>query len=164
MDWTATTKVYAFFGIYTILTLFPIWLHLQFHNGNKYHAALHMVKNAYETLQRIPTVEECKEFSFYDSDCPLTVFLMFFACYIPAFAFSFIPIGNSVLLYSFLCFLFVMLSVVILLKFKVYKYLLRPFLSMPTNIELATVIECFALLERPHTKTIFYTIPSFFDN
>lgn len=162
--WTTTTKIYASFCMYTFVTLFPIWLCSQFHNRNKYHAALHMVKNAYESLQRIPTVEECKKFSFYDRDCTLTVSLMLFVCYIPGFTFSFIPIDNSTLLYPFLCLLVILLFVVVVSKWKLDKYLLRPFLSRPTNIELTAVIECLTLLEGPRTKTIFYTISSSFDN
>ncbi len=163
VDWTITTIFNAFFSMYTILALFPIWLCLQFHNGNKYHAALHMVKNAYKALQRIPTVEECKKFSFYDGDCTLTFFLVFFMCYILSFAFSFIPIDNSTLLYPFLCLSFTMLSLVIILKWKLDKYLVRPFLAKPTDIELTVVIECLSLLEQPNEKTICIVFPHSFD-
>ena len=164
VDWTITTTINASISMYIFLTLFPIWLCLQFHNGNKYHAALHMVKNAYETLQRIPTVEECKKFSFYDRDCTLTVFLMFFMCYIPSFIFSFIPIDNSTLLYPFLCFLFTVLSMGIILKWKLGKYLVRPFLAKPTDVELTVVIECLSLLEQPNEKKICIVLPHSFDS
>lgn len=33
------------------------------------HAAIHMVMNAYEKYQRIPTIEEAKEASYYTNDC-----------------------------------------------------------------------------------------------
>lgn len=87
----------------------------------KLHAANHMVFNAYNKLNRIPTVEEAKHFSKYTEKCSCVIKGRgFFMTVITLFLGSLIPTANDINLNMLFTVLYIL---VLILAFPIFKKL-----------------------------------------
>lgn len=111
-------------------------------NGStaKFHGAEHMVLNAYQSLQKVPTLEEVKQFSHFSKNCGSRFIISrIFLFSIFSFSFSFL----SVYYVIFHC-LIILLAIIFSKYEKKYGWLsfLQIFItSKPTDNELHLAIE-----------------------
>lgn len=107
------------------------------------HAAIHMVMNAYEEYQRVPTVEEAQSFSRYTENCKS--FSKEFSLFLYSCVFVLVAIFNF---NTIIC---VFISTAVSLIFNIMKrrlvFLERLILSNPTESDITFVINRLKVLE-----------------
>lgn len=142
------TFLFATPAILSLVCIFPVFVKFLFEKGRtttRYHCALHQVINAYQSLGRVPTLEEVKKSSRFLRTCELQLFLDQIALFIPlAIVLAFCDI-------SIICIIGMLVFYYICLKqcdrcYRFSKYLQLLFLAKPTDMELKTAIECLSLL------------------
>lgn len=67
----------------------------------KFHSAEHMAVNAYEQLQRIPTLGEIKRFSRFSKDCGFMLIIHRIVTHLSVIILLLFAIGGNMLAYSF---------------------------------------------------------------
>ena len=106
----------------------------------KFHSAEHMVVNAYQKLQKVPTLEELKRFSRFHKDCGSCKILR------EIFYYSFISLAMLfVASWNVLLYIIVIICILILyimdIKFGCLRFLQISVTSKPTDMELELAIE-----------------------
>ncbi len=105
-------------------------------NVHRFHSAEHMVINAYRKLNRVPTIEELRNYSRFDNTCGTNIITLIIVNNISLFYCSFIPD----LLYMCIAIILSFGIVIILLKNGVLNFLQRFITDTPTDKELKVAI------------------------
>lgn len=102
----------------------------------RFHSAEHMVINAYEKLNRVPSLDEIHEYSRFNNGCGTNSITLFVLLFILGFAHSFIPVSLSFVI-SYLASSVIAL---ILLQCGFLNFLQYFTTSTPTDTELLVAI------------------------
>lgn len=105
-------------------------------NAYKFHAAEHMVLNAYGKLKRVPSIEEIRQYSRFDKDCGTNSVTQIIMNYTLMFLCTFI--SNQ--LYMLLGMLFINIIVFILMQCGFLNFLQKFTTIIPTDKELKVAI------------------------
>ena len=133
-----------FFAIFVSKDLFDLLsrsygINSKEHSTAKLHAAIHMVLNAYETLQRIPKLEEVKRFSRLSKTCECNI--TFYSIFSHTLM-SLVPIffwENTLLLIGCNFLIFLLVQAIISVNLLIF---LQFFITAtPTNKELILALE-----------------------
>lgn len=143
-------------AILSLVAIFPSLVKLLFKEKSttaRYHTALHQVMNAYQTLRKVPTLEEAKKSSIFLKDCFIHTNFQIIFKQLPIILVALLFDGSLPSLLVLLIFysiweLFVFPKV----KDMKFMYCLDLFvLSKPTDKELKVVIECLnSLMDIPY--------------
>lgn len=102
----------------------------------RFHSAEHMVINAYQRLNKIPSLAEIREFSRFNNRCGTNAITLLILLFILAFVHSFIPVS----LYFLISFLASYVIILILLECGFLNFLQYFTTSTPTDTELLVAI------------------------
>lgn len=129
-----------FIGIPTIfLSCFMLLCHIVRKTDERlfrFHSAEHMVINAYEKLNRVPSLDEIREYSRFNNVCGTNAITLLILLFILAFVHSFIPVS----LYFLISFLASYVIILILLECGFLNFLQYFTTSTPTDTELLVAI------------------------
>lgn len=102
----------------------------------RFHSAEHMVINAYEKLNRVPSLDEIHEYSRFNNGCGTNFITLLILLFILGFAHSFIPVS----LYFVISYLVSSVIALILLQCGFLNFLQYFTTSTPTDTELLVAI------------------------
>lgn len=119
----------------------------------RYHTALHQVTNAYQTLKRVPTLEEAKKHSIFLKDCCIHTNFQAILKQLPTILLAFFFNGSLASLLALFIFYFSW-EILVYPKVKDMKFMYcldRFILAKPTDKELKVVLECLnSLMDIPY--------------
>lgn len=151
LDWSFKYRPYLMTRItfsgyifFTIMSLFTRTLESWIKENNneqtwlRFHSAEHMSINAYQKLNRPPTIDEVKSFSRYSKDCGTNVVTYYLLLFIGGFLCTFIPYTHWKLVIVILIILSI--SIFVLIKLNLLNFMQAFTTALPTDTELEVAI------------------------
>ena len=151
LDWTYMYRPYLMPRIVFLLYLFTVvaalfsrtfkyWIKEKNNQQNmlRFHSAEHMSINAYEKLNRPPTIDEVKSFSRYSKDCGTNVATYCLLFFLGCFLCTFIPYTHWKLIIVILIILSI--SLFVLIELNLLNFMQAFTTASPTDCELEVAV------------------------